>query len=403
MDHGRTQDDGLLRRAGRAVSAAPDLAAAFDGLIDIARERVDFDRASMSAVDHDGLEVVASAGPAAPELPVGTKLQPSDPLVRSVLEASTILLSNVDRVRGGDDARARGVQSAVSVPVIAQNEVRAVVSFVSHHTDTFTPEDLSFLEALVRESAGVLHVLQLLDREREATRRLRELDQLKNTFVGIVAHDLRSPMQVIAGFADTMRFQWDSLPDELKLEYLGIIARNITNLAQLVDDVLQVERIEAGELEFRVEPFDLGRLVQRTVGELTADRVRRCIVDVPPDLPPALGDERRHWQVLMNLIGNAFKFSDPATPIEVRVEHRAAVVCPVLEVSVRDRGIGLRPEDVAKVFEKFTRLIAPDSGPKGTGLGLYICKTMVEAQGGEISVESVPGEGSTFRYTVPAA
>jgi signal transduction histidine kinase len=289
------------------------------------------------------------------------------------------------------------------VPIVVQSDVQAVVSFVASEVNAFTDADLEFFEDAVRESAGVLNTLYLLGHERELTSKLRELDQMKNTFVSIVAHDLRSPMQVIAGFAETMRSHWDTLADTEKLEYLGIISRNITNLSQLVDDVLQVARIESGELEYRVEPFDLGRLVLRTVDELTADGARRCVVEVPAGLPMALGDERRQWQVLTNLIGNAFKFSDPPTPVEVRLAPRKSNGSAMLEVAVRDKGIGMGREDATRVFDKFSRLAPPAGTPaaKGSGLGLYICKMMVEAQGGSITVESKPSAGSTFRYTVP--
>lgn len=250
------------------------------------------------------------------------------------------------------------------------------------------------LRTLARQVAAQLQLKRTLARQ-------RQLDQLKNDFVGMVAHDLRSPITVIAGFAELLSRDWDDLQEAERNKYLSLITGNVHNLSRLVDDVLEVAEVDSGEFQLEIQPFDLGRLVERTVLELSgAHGAQRLRVDVPPVLPTALGDEGRIRQVLANLVTNALKFSPDDESVSVSVSFED----PVLAVTVSDRGVGIPPEDVPRLFERFSRL--PQSGKvkaKGTGLGLYIGKQLVEAQGGSISVDSVPGLGSTFRFTVPHA
>jgi signal transduction histidine kinase len=241
-----------------------------------------------------------------------------------------------------------------------------------------------------------------LEREREANERLRQVDQLKTEFVAMVAHDLRSPMSVITGFADTIHDRWDELPDTQKLEFLRLISRNTRSLAEFVEDVLQVARMESGELHYDVHPFDARTVVQRIVADMTiAHPELRLTVDAPEQLPDALGDEERNWQILTNLVSNALKFSngDP----EVSVEIMALPSEGAVAIAVHDNGVGIADEDLPRLFRRFSRVGSTRRTVAGTGLGLYIVKSMVEAQGGRIWVDSQPGRGSTFTYTLPIA
>ena len=241
------------------------------------------------------------------------------------------------------------------------------------------------------------------EQQEELIRRLQELDELKTDFVSMVSHDLRAPMAAISGFADTLRKGWGSLDDVQRKRMLQRISEKTKQLAHLVENVLQVGQIEAGGLSYDLKEVDLRVLVQRVVAEnsdeLAGDR-RDIRIDIPDGLPPIHADELRQWQILTNLLTNAIKFSPATEPIEVAVTldgGRAIVV-------VKDRGNGIRDEDRDKLFQKFSRLDQPDDlNFKGSGLGLYICKAMVEAQGGEIWVDTAPGAGATFAYSVPLA
>ena len=255
---------------------------------------------------------------------------------------------------------------------------------------------LSAFAVLAESRAGVL------EREREANDRLRQLDQLKTEFVAMVAHDLRSPMSVITGFADTIHDRWHEISDDDKLEYLQLISRNTRSLADFVEDVLQVARMESGELSYNVQPFDARTVVHRIVRDMKVAHPEMSLtVEAPDELPEALGDAERNWQILTNLVTNAMKFSEGDPRIRVRIsslpEEREVAI------AVRDHGVGISDEDLPRLFRRFSRVGPTRRTVAGTGLGLYIVKSMVEAQGGRIWVQSEPGNGSTFTYTLPIA
>jgi signal transduction histidine kinase len=397
----RTQRDSVLRGAYEAVSSETELATAFQRFAAAAGAALPFDRASLSVVGDTEVTVVAVAGHAAATAPVGTATPLTDPVVSRVLASRrAVLIRAGDAAFGGSFAARIGVRSAISVPVVIGGAVRATLGFSSTRLDAFEAADLGLADELASVVGGAIYTLARLDDERSTSARLRELDELKNEFVGVVAHDLRSPMTVIAGYLDTVLGRWDALPDEMKRELLGVALRNTKRLSTLVEDVLQVARIESGDFPYEIRPFDLAALVRRTAEEMVSARPDRPIdVAIDGDLPEANADEDRQWRVLTNILSNAQKFSPEGTPVRVAVARRGAF----LEVTVADRGPGIPADGVARLFGKFARLGNAPGGEKGTGLGLYICKALVEAQGGEIAAESVVGEGTTVRYTVPVA
>jgi len=390
----RAKLDRLLQRASRDVAGAKELQGAIELLYAASMEIIPVDRVTLSVRDERSLRVVASAGPASASLPVGTTIELAPghslpPRRAAVIDPTT------------SPGYHYGMRSAMFIGLAEPgSESRAMLGFGCRRAGAYQEEDLPVIEALGRDLSGVLNQLLLIEREREAARRSHELDQLKSEFVGIVAHDLRSPMTVIAGFADILRSGGDQLAPHERDDYLARISSNVKQLAELVEDVLQVARIESGELTCEGEPFDLAKLVRDTASELTGtQRARPLNLAIANDLPAAFGDARRQWQVLSNLVGNALKFSPEDTPIDIRVTRKEDLI----EVEVEDHGRGMRPEDAHRVFEKFVRSSHDGAPVAGTGLGLYIARSLVEAQGGTISVESYEGRGSTFRYTVPTA
>lgn len=395
----RTARDNVLRDAYAAVATASGLKEGFDAFAVAARGGLAFERASLSIVEDHGTVVVAVTGAMADQLPVGTVIPLDDPLVGEILRSHEPYLDNDVAAHAAQGTAVRGgVRAFVAAPVVVAGQPRAVLRFASWHPNAFTPDDLVMVSELVNVVGGALYTLARLEDERQTTQRLRELDQLKNEFVGVVAHDLRSPMTVIVGYIETVLQHWGDLTDDVKKDLLGVASRNTTRLSNLVEDVLQVARIESGDFPYEFADFDLGALVERTVSEMNAARSDRAVVaDVPDGLPTAYGDEDRQWRVLTNLISNAQKFSPPDTPVVVSVRE----VGDFLEVRVTDRGPGIPEADLSRLFGKFSRLSAPPTGEKGTGLGLYICKALVEAQGGTVGAESRVGEGTTMRYTIP--
>lgn len=401
----RTARDALAARAVHAMGPESDLSQAFIAFGDTVRADVAFDRASLAVRSGPSeARILGVAGPDGWRVPQGQSVRIDDDQWQRYSAGLSVI--NRDTASGGtsvDRGLARaGIRSYVSVPITALGEVRAVIDFSSSRPDDFGPETVTVLEAVVRETAGTFSTILLLHRERETAARLRALDALKSEFVSTVAHDLRSPMTVIAGFAEMLQLDGDSMPASERNSLLSRIVANTHRLSKLVADVLDVARIESGDLKYEMVTFDLAALIRRTVEEATMTQPERtCRLELPNHPLPAFGDADRYWRVLTNLLSNAFKFSPEDAPVEVAVtagEHELAVC-------VSDCGPGIDPEDLPRLFLKFSRVAQQGSGPKapGTGLGLYISKHLVEDQGGRMWVESTPGEGSRFHFTVPAA
>jgi PAS domain S-box-containing protein len=240
--------------------------------------------------------------------------------------------------------------------------------------------------------------------EREATRQLRELDELKNEFVAKVAHDLRTPITTIQGFADTMVHRWSAFSDEDKLRFLDLISQGSRQLMVLVEDILEVSNIESAEFRIELGDVDLTkplRMLAAHFDVITAPG--RILWDVPDDLPHVRGDERRITQIVTNLVSNALKFSDDDSV--VRVSARARDDGSHVRLRIGDEGVGIAPDDLPRLFGKFVQLNQPRDRPYpgGSGLGLYITRSLVEAQGGTVWIESELGVGTTVFVDLPVA
>jgi len=235
----------------------------------------------------------------------------------------------------------------------------------------------------------------VLERERTASERLRELDRMRNELVAIIAHDLREPIGVVQSLLHLLNADWDVVPDDEKRQYLDRISLRVQTLGGLVDDVFDLARIDAGHLAIELTPFDLRDTITRVAHDVAiADPERVVRLDL--DDVRAVGDLRRTLQVLGNLVSNAVKFSPATSPIDLTAKR----VDDEVVVSVTDRGDGIPPEQQALLFQRFSRLPQSEGTP-GSGIGLFIAKSLVEAQHGRLWVESAPGAGSTFRFTLP--
>ena len=252
-------------------------------------------------------------------------------------------------------------------------------------------------------AAGATERAELQAKQQEleaALAQLKELDRLRNHFVAMVVHDIRTPTSIISGFLELLRANWSRLDERQIADFLERGITSTRQIERLVDDMLTVSRLQSGEFSYELGPLDLRETLFRAVAAVRAALpAGRFEVSVPPDLPMAWGDGERQVQVLNNLLTNAVKYAGDATvTVTVRLANDDLVV------SVADRGPGLTSDDIDKLFRPFSRLDARSrSEVKGTGLGLYIAQALVEGQGGRIWVDSTPGAGSTFSYTVPVA
>jgi len=239
---------------------------------------------------------------------------------------------------------------------------------------------------------------------RAANARLQELDKLKDDFVSTVSHELRTPLTSIRSFSEILHDN-PKAEEAQRKEFLGIIIAESERLTRLINDMLDLAKMEAGKLEWYISDIDPGAVIEQAVaatGSLFGeDRAVELQVDLPERLPAVRADRDRLTQVLVNLMSNAVKFCEHPGG---RVRIAAAAEPHHLRVSVTDNGPGIRREHQDLIFEKFQQ--ASDTltdKPRGTGLGLPICREIVEYFGGRIWVESRPGEGSTFSFTVPYA
>ncbi len=231
----------------------------------------------------------------------------------------------------------------------------------------------------------------------------REVDRMKTEFVSLVSHELRTPLTSIEGYVDLLLGgDAGELQNEQK-DFLQIIRRNADRLTLLVTDLLEVSRIEAGAIKLNIEEIDLSPLIQGVAESLRPqieNKNQTLSVSHGEDLPPIPGDANRIIQVLTNLLSNAHKY----TPSGGRISVNSRLEDEDVRIEVTDTGIGLTQEEQERLFTKFFRAENPTTKEvRGTGLGLWITRSLVEMHGGEIEVASNPGKGSTFSFTLPVA
>jgi PAS domain S-box-containing protein len=393
----------LVRSAAAAVAFEADASAALDSFAAVLRQVVPVEDLSLAAVEGEVWRRVASAGRCAEKLRTGEV----GPL------AATSLRSAVHRrqpivcldTRAGefpyDEVLAQlGIGSYVVLPLFHRGDVVGTLNIGFATADAPTAGVVALLTSLTDSIMPIVLNLVTLEEQAGVIRRLEQLDAFKNEFLALITHEIRTPLAIITGFGDHLQNRWDELEDEEKLESLATIQRNSRNLYRLVEEGLQIAQLESGHFDYKLVPVDLAEETRRVAADLAnagADRVR---ISVGPKLPLVLCDTHSNRQILTNLLTNALKFSPDDTPIDVELTRHATMV----RVAVRDRGPGIARADVPKLFRKFSRVGGRDQLlVAGSGLGLYIAKAMVEAQGGRIWVESEPGVGSTFVYTLPVA
>jgi signal transduction histidine kinase len=254
------------------------------------------------------------------------------------------------------------------------------------------------LQQSTKSRARELEALKQKERELEAAlARVHELEQVRSEFLAMVVHDIRSPAAVLSGLLDILKGTIRGDEDNGELVRRSIASSK--QLLALIDDMSTVSKIESGRFTFKNRRVDLGGIVRETVGTFAQAWPEVDFrLALAPHLPEARGDQLRQVQILGNLLTNAVKFSPKGSAISISVGRRR----DELVVRVRDNGYGIPTEDVTSLFRPFSRLgDSPWRDVKGSGLGLYICKLLVEGQGGEIWVEQRPGGGTTFAYTVP--
>jgi signal transduction histidine kinase len=305
------------------------------------------------------------------------------------------------------------------LPPAEAEDVRARADFLRDFVNT--EEDDSALEELSRQNRDLVQVLGELEEKREllerlntkleesnrelneANARLRELSAMKEEFLALTTHDLRSPLTVISGVINffTSGRLGDMTPEQKNM--VAMMERNTQNLIELVNDLLDASKLESGTMRLDAATIELGGLVselREQMQPLAREKEIALGEDVPEDLPPLRADRAKLRRVLVNLVSNALKFTPKGGRVRLGASREGAFV----RVSVADTGVGIPREDLHDIFDKYAQARSRATrSEKGTGLGLYITRQLVELHGGKISVQSEVGKGSTFSFTIPIA
>lgn len=366
------------------------------------------DLTTIALLDEDGkhLSVAAATGIDITNL-AGVRLTVDDALASAVLSGGrpyavdepALFLGALPATPAGQQAVASAA-SAVSVPLLLNDRPLGILNVVYLQPRTCTEEELAFLYALGQEAALAIRNARLYEREREQVARLETLEELQRGFVSTVSHELRTPLTCIKTSVDLLGAMRNSLLEE-QVELLQTIEHHANRLEGLVIDLLEMTKLEAGQITLSKQRTDLRSLVSRVVDTLNPliDGKGHTVQLHPPGALSLVDvDRRRIEQVLTNILSNAIKF----TPKQGQIDICLSETNHDVQVCITDNGPGIPEEDQALIFDKFY-VVVDNRGLSGLGLGLYIAREVIDLHGGRIWVESRVGKGSTLCFELPRA
>jgi signal transduction histidine kinase len=310
-------------------------------------------------------------------------------------------------VPGAYDSRLRGnliesgVRAILAVPMVREGQLIGCLVVSRNRPGDFPAEAIELLRTFATQSALAIQNARLFHEIADKSRQLEAASQHKSEFLANMSHELRTPLNAVIGFSEVLLQRMFGELNEKQDEYLNDIYASGQHLLSLINDILDLSKIEAGRMELAPAPFHLPSALENAVTLVKERAARHGIaleLDIDPRLGEVVGDERKIKQILLNLLSNAVKF----TPEGGRISLKARRTDGTVEIAVTDTGIGIAPEDQAAIFEEF-RQVGSDETRKqeGTGLGLTLAKKFVELHGGRIWVESELGRGSTFTFALP--
>jgi signal transduction histidine kinase len=297
--------------------------------------------------------------------------------------------------------RQLGYRSLLAVPLLREQTIMGGLTIFRRTPGSFPPEVVNLLQTFATQSVLAIQNARLFREIEDKSRQIEAANRHKSEFLANMSHELRTPLNAIIGFSEVLQERLFGELNEKQAEYTNDILTSGQHLLSLINEILDLSKVEAGRMELETASFDLPLAIENArtfVRERATKHGITVDVDVDERLGEYVGDERKIKQILLNLLSNAVKF----TPEGGRIEIAARQTDGSVEISVSDTGIGIAPVDQPKIFEEF-RQVGSDYAHKveGTGLGLTLAKKFVELHGGHIWVQSEPGQGSTFTFTLP--
>jgi PAS domain S-box-containing protein len=396
---------------GRLVTSTLDLPTIFSRTVNLVGERFGFYHAAIFVVEETGFNAVLqeATGPAGEEMKQREhSLAVNDKSIvgKVTLSGDSVVVNNtaIDPTHRQNPLLPE-TRAEAALPLRVGNRIIGALDIQSTETDAFKPDELAVLQILADQVAIAIDNARSYELSQQAVKEMREVDRLKSQFLANMSHELRTPLNSIIGFSRVILKGIDGAVTELQQQDLTAIYNSGQHLLGLINDVLDLAKIEAGKMELAFDEVNLTEVissVMSTVSGLLKDKPVRLTRTIEDDLPTVRADAIRVRQVLLNLLSNASKFTD-----EGEISLEASVKTgpgghPEILISVTDTGPGIAPEDQPRLFQAFSQVDdSPTRKTGGSGLGLSISQQLVQMHGGRIGVHSTVGKGSTFYFTLP--
>jgi signal transduction histidine kinase/DNA-binding response OmpR family regulator/PAS domain-containing protein len=396
---------------GRLVTSTLDLNTIFTRTVNLVSERFGFYFAAIYTIEETGFNIVLREATGA----AGEKMKAQKYMLPVGSQTIVGTVAETGESRLVDDISAESLyqpnpllldtQSEAAVPLRIGSRIVGVIDIQSKLTYAFTQDDISVLQSLADQVTVAIDNARSYELSQQAIRELREIDQMKSQFLANMSHELRTPLNSIIGFSRVILKGIDGPISDTQQQDLTAIYNSGQHLLGLINDVLDLARIEAGKMELNFEEVKLSEMVtsvMSTAKGLVKEKRIQLLQRIPADMPTVRGDTMRVRQVLLNLISNASKFTEEGSiTVEAHTQKGPTGKMEAL-INVIDTGPGISIEDQKKLFQAFSQVDGSATRKSGgSGLGLSICANLVQLQGGRIGVQSATNMGSTFYFTVP--
>ena len=393
----------LIHAVANAINSSLDFQRIFEAVVDGTRRLVDFDQASIARITDSQTATVFAFSGTSEAMREGKKIPLPASRFSDVLERRQPAVFDLPFASAEEDTLSMSaIRREIVLPLVVGDEVIGTFNLGSLRRDAFSPAEVAVLSQIAAELGVALLQAEAYERERQAAQKLKELSDLKSEFVSKVSHELRTPLTSIIGAADNLLDGIAGPLEERPRSYLLRVKENGDRLLRLINDLLDLSRIEAGKEEIRATRFRLDTLIHETLEALRPVAEENGVTIAAPGPPSVVirADRDKISRVIMNLVHNAIKFSPRGGQVQVAASGEGEGEWVTL--AVRDSGPGIPAGEVDRIFDKFHQVKRNRGrGGAGSGLGLPISRQLVEMHGGRLTVESAVGQGSTFAVVLP--